>query len=127
MQPELAQTRYWKSPADTPLRRGAARKSETLRVADLELDLVARRAARGGKRLDLTPKEFGLLALLMQRKGEVLSRAMIASQVWDMNFDSETNVIDVHIRRLRAKVDDLGETILIHTIRGMGYVLEQRT
>jgi two-component system copper resistance phosphate regulon response regulator CusR len=81
---------------------------------------------RGEKRIDLTPKEFALLSLLLRRGGEVLSRTYIAEQVWDMNFDSDTNVVDVAIRRLRAKVDDAYERKLIHTIRGMGYVLEAR-
>jgi two-component system, OmpR family, copper resistance phosphate regulon response regulator CusR len=108
------------------LRRGPARRPETVRVADLELDLVRHRAARGGRRLDLTPKEFALLSLLARRAGEVLSRTLIAEQVWDMNFDSDSNVVDVHVRRLRAKVDDPSPRKLIHTIRGVGYVLEER-
>jgi two-component system copper resistance phosphate regulon response regulator CusR len=107
------------------LRRGPSRKPETLRVADLEIDLVRHRAVRGGKRLDLTPKEFGLLVLLARRAGEVLSRTLIAEQVWDMNFDGGTNVVDVHVRRLRSKVDDPYDTKLIHTVRGMGYVLDE--
>ena len=107
------------------LRRGGkATEPETLRVADLELDLLRRRVTRTGKRIDLTAKEFGLLELLLRRQGEVLPRSLIASQVWDMNFDSDTNVIDVAVRRLRAKVDDEFELKLIHTVRGMGYVLE---
>lgn len=97
-----------------------------LRVADVELDLVRHRATRGGRRLDLTPKEFLLLSLLMRRSGEVLSRAFIADQVWEINFDSNTNFVDVHIRRLRSKVDDPSPKKLIHTVRGMGYVLEER-
>src|SRR5579871_2183738 len=108
------------------LRRGPARQPEMIRVADLEVDLVRLRAARAGQRLDLTPKEFALLSLLARRAGEVLSRTLIAEQVWDMNFDSDTNVVDVHIRHLRSKVDDPFERKLIHTIRGMGYVLEER-
>ena len=100
---------------------------ETIRIADLEVDCVRNRAARGGKRLDLTPKEFGLLALLARRAGEVLSRTVIAEQVWDVHFDSATNVVDVHVRRLRAKVDDPFERKLIQTVRGMGYVLEDRS
>jgi two-component system copper resistance phosphate regulon response regulator CusR len=110
----------------TLLRRGKAKEPETLRAADLELDPLRRRASRGGMRIDLTAKEFALLALLMRRQGEVLSRALIASQVWDMNFDSDTNVVDVAIKRLRAKVDEPFATRLIHTVRGMGYVLEPR-
>ncbi len=110
----------------TVLRRGTAREPEVLRVADLELDSRRRRARRGDERIALTNKEFTLLELLMQRPGELLSRAFIASQVWDMNFDSDTNVVDVAVRRLRAKIDDPYERKLIHTARGMGYVLEDR-
>jgi two-component system copper resistance phosphate regulon response regulator CusR len=98
----------------------------TLHVAGLELDLVRHRAMRDGRRLDLTPKEFLLLSLLMRKTGEVLSRAVIADQVWEINFDSNTNFVDVHIRRLRSKVDDPFPVKLIHTVRGMGYVLEER-
>ena len=103
----------------TILRRGRnGTESTTLRVADLELDLLP------GKRIDLTAKEFGLLELLMRRSGEVLPRSLIASQVWDMNFDSDTNVIEVAMRRLRIKIDDGQDVKLIQTVRGMGYVLE---
>lgn len=108
----------------TLLRRGKATEPEVLRAADLELNLNRRRVTRAGKRVELTPKEFGLLELLLRRQGEVLPRSLIASQVWDMNFDSDTNVIEVAIRRLRAKVDDGHEVKLIKTIRGMGYVIE---
>ncbi|WP_020473274.1 heavy metal response regulator transcription factor [Zavarzinella formosa] len=108
------------------LRRSPARQPEMIRVADLELDVIRHRATRGAKRLDLTPKEFALLSLLARRTGEVLSRTLIAEQVWDMNFDSDTNVVDVHVRRLRSKADDPFETKLIHTVRGVGYVLEER-
>ncbi len=104
--------------------RGGGLDSNVLRVADLELDLLRRRVTRGGKRIDLTAKEFGLLELLMRRQGEVLPRSLIASQVWDMNFDSDTNVIEVAMRRLRLKVDDGQLVKLIQTVRGMGYVLE---
>jgi len=104
--------------------RGGGVDSNVLRVADLELDLLRRRVTRGGKRIDLTAKEFGLLELLMRRQGEVLPRSLIASQVWDMNFDSDTNVIEVAMRRLRLKVDDGQSVKLIQTVRGMGYVLE---
>ena len=111
--------------ARTILRRGRSGvESTTLQVADLELDLLRRRASRAGKRIALTAKEFGLLELLMRRQGEVLPRSLIASQVWDMNFDSDTNVIEVAVRRLRAKVDDGFDVKLIQTVRGMGYVLE---
>ena len=110
----------------TILRRGPARQPEALRVADLELDLVRHRAVRGGQRLELAPKEFALLSLLARRQGEVLSRTLIAEQVWDMNFDSDTNVVDVAVRRLRRKADDPFPRKLIHTVRGLGYVLEDR-
>ena len=106
------------------LRRGRTNEPELLQVADLELDLLRRRVTRAGKRIDLTAKEFGLLELLLRRQGEVLPRSLIASQVWDMNFDSDTNVIEVAVRRLRAKIDDEFEPKLIRTVRGMGYVLE---
>ncbi len=110
----------------TLLRRGPLRDSERIAIADLEIDVLKRRVARCGKRIDLTAKEFALLHLLAQRKGEVLSRTLIASQVWDMNFDSDTNVVDVAVRRLRAKIDEPYPKKLIHTVRGMGYVLEER-
>jgi two-component system copper resistance phosphate regulon response regulator CusR len=106
------------------LRRGKAREPELLRVADLELDALRRRVTRAGRRIDLTAKEFALLELLLRRQGEVLPRSLIASQVWDMNFDSDTNVIDVAVRRLRAKIDDAFDAKLIRTVRGMGYVIE---
>ncbi len=109
----------------TLLRRGkSGLEASVLRAADLELDLMRRRVTRAGSRIELSAKEFALLELLLRRQGEVLPRSMIASQVWDMNFDSDTNVIEVAIRRLRAKVDDPFEPKLIRTARGMGYVLE---
>jgi two-component system copper resistance phosphate regulon response regulator CusR len=108
----------------TLLRRGPAREVEQINIGDLEIDVVRRRVKRAGQRVDLTPREFSLLQLLSNRKGEVLSRTQIASYVWDMNFDSDTNVVEVAIRRLRAKIDDDHTVKLIHTIRGMGYVLE---
>ncbi len=111
----------------TVLRRGAARQSEVFRVADLDVDTVRFVAARAGRKLDLTPKEFALLALMARRPGEVLTRTLIAEQVWDMNFDSDSNVVDVHVRRLRAKVDEPFASKLIHTVRGAGYVLEDRS
>ena len=111
----------------TILRRGSVRQSQLLNVLDLELDLHRHRAARAGRSLDLTPKEFQLLSLLLRRTGEVLSRTLIAEQVWDINFDSDSNVVEVHMRRLRAKVDDPFACKLIHTVRGVGYVLEQRS
>ena len=98
----------------------------TLRLADLELDLLKRRASRAGQRLDLTAKELQLLELLLRRQGEVLSRTEIAERVWDMNFDSGTNVIDVAVRRLRHKLDAPFERPMLHTVRGFGYVLEVR-
>src|SRR6202035_4265273 len=105
-------------------RRGPSRAQETLRLADLEIDMKRQRATRAGQRLELTSKEFLLLSLLAQRSGEVLSRTLIAESVWDMNFDSDTNVVDVNVRRLRAKVDDPFAPKLIRTVRGAGYVLE---
>ncbi len=108
------------------LRRGRTRQPEILRIADLEIDLPRHRARRAGVRLDLTPKEFSLLSLLARRQGEVLPRTLIAEQVWDMNFDSDTNVVEVAIRRLRRKVDEPFDKKLIHTVRGVGYVLEDR-
>jgi len=110
----------------TILRRGQAREPDVLQAGDLVVDLVKRRVTRGEQRIDLTAKEFALLSLLLRRKGEVMSRTLIAEQVWDMNFDSDTNVVEVAIRRLRAKVDDPYPQRLIHTIRGVGYVLEER-
>lgn len=109
----------------TLLRRGSApSQSERLEVADLILDLPRRKATRMGQKIVLTNKEFALLELLARRQGEVLPRSLIASQVWDMNFDSDSNAIDVAIRRLRAKIDDPFEPKLIHTVRGMGYTLD---
>lgn len=107
------------------LRRGPARQPEVLRIADLEIDLLRHKARRGENLLELTPKEFLLLSLLARREGEVLSRTLIAEQVWDMNFDSDTNVVDVAIRRLRKKVDDPFAKKLVHTVRGVGYVLRE--
>ncbi|UST93821.1 heavy metal response regulator transcription factor [Pseudomonas siliginis] len=110
------------------LRRGSAIAQETsLQLADLRLDLIRRRVERSGQRIDLTAKEFALLEMLLRRQGEVLPKSLIASQVWDMNFDSDTNVIEVAIRRLRLKIDDDFPNKLIHTVRGMGYVLEERS
>jgi len=106
---------------------GAVSPATLLRVADLEVDLVARRAQRADQRLDLTAKEFALLALLLRRRGQILSRTTIAEQVWDMHYDSNTNVVEVAVRRLRAKLDDAFEPKLLHTERGMGYVLEDRS
>ena len=109
----------------TLLRRGIApMHHDRIQIANLELDLARRRATRAGRRINLTNKEFALLELLARRQGEVLPRSLIASQIWDMNFDSDTNVIDVAIRRLRAKIDDNFEPKLIQTVRGMGYMLD---
>ena len=107
----------------TLLRRGPPRDTQDFQVADLQLDVLRRRVTRQGERITLTNKEFALLHLLISRADEVLSRAFIASHVWQMNFDSDTNVVDVAVRRLRAKVDDPYDIKLIHTVRGMGYVL----
>src|SRR5262249_44100776 len=104
--------------------RAPVRQSDCLRVADLEVDVARHHAARDGKRLELTAKEFLLLTLFVRHVGELLSRAVITEHVWDMNFDPGTNVVDVHVRRLRAKVDDPFKRKLIHTVRGRGYVLE---
>jgi two-component system, OmpR family, copper resistance phosphate regulon response regulator CusR len=109
------------------LRRSTQRIQETIHMADLEIDLLRHRATRAGQKLELTAKEFVLLTLLARRAGEVLSRTLIAESVWDMNFDSDTNVVDVNMRRLRSKVDDPFPVKLIHTVRGAGYVLEAET
>ncbi len=111
------------------LRRGSEHRdmaASVLRLADLEVDLPRRRAARGSQMLALTAKEFNLLALFLRRRGDILSRTVLAEQVWDVNFDSDTNVVDVAVRRLRIKLDDPFDTKLLHTVRGMGYVLEER-
>jgi two-component system copper resistance phosphate regulon response regulator CusR len=109
------------------LAKSAGAAGTTLRLADLEVDLIARRAMRGDRRLDLTGKEFALLLALLRRRGQILTRTTIAEQVWDMQFDSQTNVVEVAIRRLRSKLDDPFELKLLHTERGMGYVLEDRS
>lgn len=104
----------------------AAAEEPALQISNLQLDFIRHRVSRAGKRIELTQKEFLLLSLLMRRSGEVLSRTVLAEQVWDMNFDPETNVVDVAIRRLRSKIDDGYDVKLLHTIRGAGYVLEER-
>ncbi len=112
------------------LRRGQATNAASttqLQLADLQIDLLSRKAVRAEQRLDLTAKEFSLLTLLLRRRGQVLSRTTLAEQVWDMNFDSDTNVVEVAVRRLRAKLDDPFAIKLLHTVRGMGYVLELRS
>ena len=111
-------------------RRGTAVNAQpttVLSLADLQVDLLSRRASRGDARLDLTAKEFNLLTLLLRRRGQILSRTTLAEQVWDMNFDSDTNIVEVAVRRLRVKLDDPFDHKLLHTVRGMGYVLEERT
>ncbi|GAB3251775.1 response regulator transcription factor [Chitinimonas naiadis] len=108
------------------LRRGKQQEMDLLSLADLEVHLLRRRVERAGQRIDLTAKEYALLLLLLRRRGEVLSRTLIAEQVWDMNFDSDTNVVEVAIRRLRAKIDEPFAMPLIHTVRGFGYVMEER-
>jgi two-component system copper resistance phosphate regulon response regulator CusR len=108
------------------LRRGRQAEMEVIRVGDLEVDVLKRRATRSGARVDLTAKEFALLHLLASHPGEIMSRSLIASRVWDMNFDSDTNVVEVMVRRLRSKIDDPFPRKLIHTVRGMGYVCEER-
>ncbi|RNE94522.1 heavy metal response regulator transcription factor [Marichromatium sp. AB32] len=109
----------------TLLRRGRApSEPSVLRAADLEVDLLRRRVTRAGQRIELTAKEYALLELFLRRRGEVLPRSLIASSVWDMNFDSDTNVVDVAVRRLRLKIDNDFEPRLIQTVRGMGYVLD---
>ena len=108
------------------LRRVEARSSSAIRIADLEVDLARHRVTRGGRVVDVTRKEFVLLSLLMRKAGEVLSRAQIAEQVWDINFDGESNFVDVHIRRLRSKIDLPFGKQLIHTVRSVGYMMEER-
>jgi two-component system copper resistance phosphate regulon response regulator CusR len=110
----------------TLLRRGAAREVEQYCMADLEVDVLRRRVSRGGQRINLTNKEFALLHMLISRPGEALSRTLIASEVWNLNFDSDTNMVEVAVRRLRAKVDDPFMPKLIHTVRGVGYRLEHQ-
>lgn len=108
------------------LRRSIVQNNNSLTIADLKIDLVKHKVDRGAERIDLTPKEFALLVFLAQRTGEVLSRTLLAESVWDINFESDTNVVDVAIRRLRQKIDDPFSKKLIHTVRGMGYLLEER-
>ena len=108
------------------LRRRGERQPDVLQIADLRIDLLAHKAQRGATRLDLAPKEFTLLSLLARRHGEVLPRSVIAEQVWDMHFESDSNVVDVAVRRLRRKVDDPFPVKLVHTVRGLGYMLEAR-
>jgi two-component system, OmpR family, copper resistance phosphate regulon response regulator CusR len=109
----------------TLLRRGQVRQVDRYKAFDLEVDLNRHKVMRGGKTIHLTSKEFNLLLLFLRRKGELLSRTFIAEQVWDMNFDSDTNIVDVAVRRLRQKIDDNHDVKLLRTIRGVGYVLEE--
>ena len=109
------------------LRRTPARTPDVYRVADLVCDIRTRRVERGGRRIDLTPKEFALLQFFLEYAGEVVSRTLIADRVWEMSFDSDSNVIDVQVRRLRTKLEPPGLTPLVHTVRGVGFVLEDRT
>jgi two-component system, OmpR family, copper resistance phosphate regulon response regulator CusR len=111
----------------TVLRRGPERRPHSIRIADLEIDFFRRKVTRAGKRIDLSPKEFATLWALASRQGEVMSRTLISEQVWDVNLDSDANIVDVVIRRLRKKVDEPFGTSLIHTLRGVGYVLEDRS
>ena len=111
----------------TILRRPPVRESPVIRVGDLELDLTGRRAMRAGQRIDLTGREFTLLSLLARHAGEVLSRTAIAEAVWNINSEGDTNVVDVNLRRLRCKLDDPFPKKLLHTVRGVGYVLEDPT
>lgn len=108
------------------LRRGRGQQASHVQVADLRVDLVARRATRGKRKLHLTAKEFALLALFARRPSEILSKTVITELVWDINFDTDTNVVEVAVKRLRAKLEAPGEEKLLHTVRGMGYVLEGR-
>lgn len=107
-------------------RRGRPQEATHIRIADLHIDLIGRRATRGSRRLDLTAKEFALLAVLARHRGQVLSKTVIVEMVWDVNFDSNTNVVEVAIKRLRNKLEEPSELKLLHTIRGMGYVLEEK-
>lgn len=109
------------------LRRGPALKEDVLRIADLEIDLVRGRATRNGKSLDLTSKEYALLNLFVRSSGKILTKSMIAERIWNQHYSADTNIIEVHINRLRAKVDGPFEKKLIHTLRGRGYVLEDRS
>lgn len=108
------------------LRRSALQEVTRYTLADLELDVTTRRAQRAGRRLDLTAKELALLSLLMRRHGQIIPRTVLIDQVWGVNFDTESNVVEVTIRRLRSKMDDHHDVKLLHTVRGMGYVLEDR-
>jgi len=116
-----------RGPGSPPGGGGGGGAAPSYRIADLVVEVSPRAVRRGEARIDLTPKEFMLLELLVRHAGEPLTRSLIAEKVWEMTFDSGTNVVDVHIRRLRAKVDEPFEPKLIHTVRGVGYVLEHRS
>ena len=108
------------------VRRAPVRLPDTLSLADLDMDLVRHKVIRAGTVLDLAPQEYRLLEYLLRHAGEVLTRTRLAEQIWDINFDGDSNVVDVAVRRLRRKVDDPSEQKLIHTLRGIGYVIEAR-
>lgn len=108
------------------LRRTPEQQPQVLSIADLEINLLNHKVYRDGKLINLTKKEFILLSFLAQRKGEVLSRTLIAEQVWDINFDTDTNIVDVAVKRLRLKIDNPFANKLIHSVRGIGYILEEQ-
>jgi two-component system copper resistance phosphate regulon response regulator CusR len=107
------------------LRRGPVNRASTLRVADLELDRLTQQVKRAGRRIELTAKEYALLEYLMANPGRVFSRTMIVEHVWDESFEGATNIVDVYVRHLRAKVDDAFAQKLIRTVRGVGYSLSE--
>ncbi len=108
------------------LRRGKVQQNNIIKIFDLEIDLVKFKVKRNGKTIVLSPKEFALLVLFVKRQGQVLSRTVIAEQVWDIHFQSDTNTVDVAVKRLRNKIGDSDDNRLIHTERGFGYVFENR-
>jgi DNA-binding response OmpR family regulator len=109
------------------LRRGSVERSNVLQIADLEIDRLKQQARRGGKRIDLTPREYSLLEFLASNAGRVMSRTMITEHVWDESFQGLTNIVDVYVRHLRGKVDDPSSKKLIKTVRGVGYSLSDET
>ncbi|MDP3709608.1 MAG: heavy metal response regulator transcription factor [Polaromonas sp.] len=108
------------------LRRGHVQDLAVLQLGDLQLNLVKHRATRSGKRLDLSAQDFKFLALFLRRQGQVLSRTVVAEKIWDISFDCDSNVVDVAVRRLRKKIDDPFPVKLLHTVRGVGYIMEAR-
>lgn len=112
---------------DLIVRRHRPQQASDIRIGDLHIDFVSRRVARGQRRLMLTPKEFALLEVLARRRSHIVSKTAIAELVWDINFDTNTNVVEVAVKRLRAKLELSDEAKLLHTVRGMGYTLEART